>query len=400
MDSFTGGAYGPFSYHTQISGLVIGENVEVIPYGCFRGAKMELTELQIEKADIGYAAFDSSNVHIGRLYIGNEVSYLGTSSDEMNCFRGATIDFLHYNSNVIEPEWSTSSGSYGMFSRATIGELQIGEDVEVIPAFWFRNATLTQEELTLSCDFSYYSFYGENIKIGTLTLNGDMAEFHGAGGYNRAFSYATIGTVIYNLPFHYNSDFKTFFSKEVTEYHWLCVDYFDTTYGEKLYDEETGEYKVELFKTCSVCGYEEESSEALDGSYDVYLSLPVEISLSFDAEQKSYIGQEVLFAYGTLGNAYDGVRLTIDMNAESYGTAIMEENNYDISDCLYVGFSDGESAIFDTDQLLENAKFVNGEGTDNFHQEQINISVDGMAFVEGGAGEYQILIPLRFELVK
>ena len=470
LDRFKGTAYGPFSYNTTISGLVIGENVEVIPYGCFRGAKMELTELQIEKADIGYAAFDSSNIHIETLYIGKEVSYLGTSSNEMNCFQGATIDVLHYNSNVIQPEWSSSSGSYGMFSRASIGELQIGENVEVIPAFWFRNATLTQEELTLSCDFSYYSFYGENIKIGTLTLNGDMAEFHGAGGYNRAFSYATIGTVIYNLPctvfknttdspfyktnittfivgenvaymdyrllrgntitdcyvyavhgsedflsqsltesylptctnlhIHYNSDFKGFFSKEVTEYHWLCVDYFDTTYGEKLYDEETGEYKVELFKTCSVCGYEEESSEALDGSYDVYLSIPIEISLSFDVEQKAYIGQEILFAYGTLGNAYEGVRLAIDTNAESYGSARMGEDSYDISDYLSVGFGDGESAIFDANQLLENEKFVNGEGADNFYQEQMNISVDGMAFVEGGAGEYQISIPLRFELVK
>ena len=178
------------------------------------------------------------------------------------------------------------------------------------------------------------------------------------------------------------------------------MDYFDTTYGEKLYDEEIGEYKIELFKTCSVCGYEEESTETLDGSYDVYLSIPIEISLSFDVEQKAYIGQEMLFAYGTLGNAYEGVRLAIDTNTESYGTAIMGENSYDISDYLFIGFMDGESAIFDINQLLENAKFVNGEGADNLHQEQMNISVDGMAFVEGGAGEYQILIPLKFELVK
>ena len=78
----------------------------------------------------------------------------------------------------------------------------------------------------------------------------------------------------------------------------------------------------------------------------------------------------------------------------------MGENNYDISDYLLIGFGDGESAIFDTNQLFENAKYVSGEGSDNFHHEQMNISVDGIAFVEGGAGEYKISIPIRFELVK
>ena len=108
----------------------------------------------------------------------------------------------------------------------------------------------------------------------------------------------------------------------------------------------------------------------------------------------------MLFAYGTLGNACEGVSLTVDTNAEDYGTAIMGENSYDISDYLSIGFYDGESAIFDASQLLENAKYVNGEGTDSLHQEQMTVCVDGMAFVEGGAGEYRISIPLRFELVK
>ena len=370
MEKLSSSVYGPFSYETQINALTIGENVTVIPYGCFCDIEMELEELTLNNIAIGYQAFYGSNIHIGTLNIGNNVNYDGVVSNEINCFKAAKIDVLNYNSNVVEPEWSTNKNSYGMFTQSVIGQLNIGEDVKTIPAFWFRSAKLTQETLTLSCAWSPYSFYSSDIKIGTLTLNGELLELTHIDNNNMAFATTTIGTLIYNLPnavftstkatadrpftnakittfilgenveyidyrlldgnviancyiyavngseifcsqkltenylptctnlhIHYNSDFKAFFSKEVTEYHWLCVDYFDTSYGEKLYDEETGEYKIELFKTCKICGYKEETTEELDGSYDVYLSIPVEISLSFDAEQKSYIGQEMLFAY-------------------------------------------------------------------------------------------------------
>lgn len=473
METLSSSVYGPFSYETQINGLIIGENVKIIPYGCFREAEMELTELNLDNIAIGYAAFYGSNIHIKTLNIGNNVSYDGVVSNQMNCFKTAKIDILNYNSNAIEPEWSISKSSYGMFAQSNIGHLNIGEDVKTIPAFWFRSATLTQETLILSCAWSPYSFYSNKINIGTLTLNGDITELTHIDNNNLAFSTATIGTLVYNLsnavftstkatasgPFynakittfilgenveyidyrlfhgntltdcyiypvnvsetflsqsltesylpictnlyiHYNSDFKNFFSQEVTEYHWLCIDYFDTTYGDKLYDEQTGEYSVELLKTCSVCGYEEQSKEKLDGSYDVYLSIPVEISLHFDAEQKSYTGHEMIFAYGTLGNAYEGVSLSIDTEAEHYGTAIMEENIYDVSKYLSVGFSNGESITFDTNQLLENATHISEGNTDHVHQKQMTVSINGMAFIESGAGQYKISIPLRFELVK
>lgn len=473
METLSGSVYGPFSYETQINELTIGENVKVLPYGCFREAEVDLTELTLNNIAIGYATFYGDNIHIGTLNIGNNVSYDGVVSNQMNCFKTAKIDILNYNSNGIESEWSTSKSSYGMFAQSIIGQLNIGEDVKAIPAFWFRSATLTQENLTLSCAWSPYSFYSNKINIGTLTLNGDMKEFTHIDNNNSAFSTTTIGTLVYNLPnavftstkptasgpfynanittlilgenvtyldyrllrgntltdcyiypvnasetflsqsltesylpictnlhIHYNSDFKNFFSQEVTEYHWLCIDYFDTTYGEKIYDEQTDEYSIELLKTCSICGYEEQMKEELDGSYDVYLSIPIEISLHFDAEQKSYIGQEMIFAYGTLGNAYEGVSLSIDNETAYYGTAIMEENTYDISDYLSVGFVDGESAIFDTNQLLENATHISKGNTDHVHQKQMTVSINGMAFIESGAGEYKIPIPLRFELIK
>ena len=353
METLNSSVYGPFSYDTVIKGLVIGDNVKEIPYGCFRDANMDIEELTIENAAIGYMAFYGHDVNIGILNIGKNATYLGVISNQLKNFQYANIGTLNYNSSVVDPEWCTTTGGWGMFVYSNIGQLNIGEDVEIIPAFWFRNVVMDLESLTLSCGWSYYAFYSSDITIGTLTLNGDMEEINHVSYNNLAFSGNTIDTVIYDIPaavfnptktnaygafynanitnfilgehveyidsrllrgntvincyvypvkasesfleqtltagylptctnlhIHYNSEFKAFFSNAVTEYHWLCVDYFDTSYGDKVFDEETGEYVVEIFKTCSVCGYEETGTEELDNSYDVYLSIPVEILLS------------------------------------------------------------------------------------------------------------------------
>lgn len=464
--------YGAFAL-AKISGLSVGENVKLIPNGCFRNAYMDIEELTLDNLDIGYAAFYSSNIKIGTLNIGKGVNYTGVVSNRLNTFQNATIGTLNYNSNSVEPEWSTSTTSYGMFSLSTIGQLNIGEDVETIPASWFRSAALTQDELTLSCGWSYDSFCSDKISIGTLTLTGDMAEITHVNNNNMAFAGNKINTVIYDIPsavfasskssaygpffnaditnfvlserveyidyrllrdnqiencyvyavnasesykgqtlgaeylpvctnlhIHYNSAFKEFFSKEVTEYHWLCVDYFDTSYGEKFYDEETGTYSVEVFKTCSVCGYEENDVEELDSSYDIYISIPIEVPLAFDSEKKAYAGSGEVYAYGTLGNAYQGVRLVIDKNAESYGKAAMGEDTYDISSYLSVGFGDSEETVFETGVLNDNASCIADGQSDSIVKSQMEVSVSGIAFLESGAGDYKISIPLRFELVK
>lgn len=471
-DKLASSVYGAFS-NARINSLIISEQVKLIPHGCFRNAYMDIEELTLDNLALGYAAFYSSNIKIGTLNIGNGVNYTGVVSNRLNTFQNAAIGILNYNSNSVEPEWSTSTTSYGMFALSKIGQLNIGEDVKAIPVSWFRSAELTQEELKLSCGFSYGSFYSEKISIGTLTLTGDIAEITHANNNNMAFTGNKINTVIYDIPsavftapkssaygpffnanivnfvlserveyidyrllrdnqiencyvyavnasesykgqtlgatylpvcanlyIHYNSDFKSFFSKEVTEYHWLCVDYFDTSYGEKFYDEESGTYSVEVFKTCSVCGYEENDVEELDCSYDIYLSIPLEIPLTFNSEKKSYTGNGEVYAYGTLGNAYEGIRLVVEKNAESFGKAVMGENTYDISSYLFVGFGGSEETVFETNILSDNASFVTGGQKDAIVKSQMEISVNGIAFLESGAGEYQISIPLRFELVR
>lgn len=38
----------------------------------------------------------------------------------------------------------------------------------------------------------------------------------------------------------------------------------------------------------------------------------VKIPLTFDAEEEVYIGSEQIYAYGTLGNAYEGRKIVAD----------------------------------------------------------------------------------------
>ncbi|MDD7178398.1 MAG: leucine-rich repeat protein [Lachnospiraceae bacterium] len=472
METLSGSVYGPFSNRTVIKGLVIGEQVTVIPYGCFRNARMDIGELTITNAAIGYRSFYGSNINIGTLNIGKNVGWQGTVYDEMDCFYNAHIGTLNYNSNAVEPDWYTGLFGKGMFAYAYIGQLNIGEDVEIIPAYWFSSATLAQDTLTIPCGWSYRSFDSSSINVGTLVLNGDLEEISYAAKQNQGFGNMTADTVVYDIPsarvsasglyvgsifqntkvtnlvlgehveyfdvrlfrdmafqdcyiypvraadgyldqdfsvkiastaglhVHRNSDFTAYFDKGVSAYDWMCADHFEKAYGAKVYDEGSGTYAVEVFKTCSICGYEEASLEELDCTYDVYLSIPVGIDLTFDEQTKSFTGSAEIYAYGTLGNAYEGVRLWADRDMECYGKAVMGGGSYDISRFLSVGFSQGEAAVFPGKLLFENAAYVEAGEMEHVCREQMTVSVNALAFLESGAGDYEISISVRVELVE
>ena len=56
--ALTYSVYGPFSYNTKVKALYVGDNVKVIPHGCFKGTTMNLEKLTIENAAIGYDAME------------------------------------------------------------------------------------------------------------------------------------------------------------------------------------------------------------------------------------------------------------------------------------------------------------------------------------------------------
>ena len=165
LERFVANCYGPFSSSCVVRALSIDDTVTVIPHGCFKGASMDLDEVTIENAAIGYSAFYGSNIKIGTLNIGNGAGYTGVVSDQLNTFAYASIGTLNYNSNSVNPAWTTAVNASGMFTLAVIGQLNIGEDVETIPNCWFRNATLTQDVLTVPCGWGAYAFYGNRKNI-------------------------------------------------------------------------------------------------------------------------------------------------------------------------------------------------------------------------------------------
>lgn len=473
LDKFSGNCYGPFSSSCVVGEIVFDEGVTVIPYGCFKGAKLDLDVVTIENAAIGYGAFYGSGISIGQLNIGRNVSFVGMKSNQLSCFHSAKIGELNYNSNAAPVNWVTgTSAGFGMFSYAEISQLNIGEDVEVIPEYWFYVANIKQDELIIPCNWGTYAFASPDVEIGKLVLCGDFDSFYFRSGKNFGFASGTYGTVVYDIPsaklepdtvsayglfnsttvtdfivtervsyldnkilrnlnctncyvnavfaeegystqsfttsdlpvsenlfIHYNSDFKYLFETRATNKNWLCEDYFDKTYGDKFFNEETGTYDVTVYKSCSVCGYEEESVEELDASYDLFLSIPVGMALSFDSENKCYSGSACVYAYGRLGSAYDGVMLLADKESGQYGAAVMGEQVFDFSGYMSVGFgNDGEmeeSVRFDSGQISDNKAVLEGAADMQLFTSQMEVSIRGIAFAQGGAGEYQIQIPLK-----
>ncbi|MCI6243942.1 MAG: hypothetical protein MR646_11790 [Agathobacter sp.] len=138
---------------------------------------------------------------------------VGLISNQMNCFRSAKIQELNYNSNRAPVSWVTGVGSgAGMFAYADIGLLNIGEDVEVIPEYWFYSATMKQEELIVTYNWGPYAFNSSNIEIERLELCGDFEHFYSRSNRNYGFVGGKYGTVVYDIPFAtYDSDtFSTY----------------------------------------------------------------------------------------------------------------------------------------------------------------------------------------------
>lgn len=478
----TGSCYrGPFEECT-INGLEIGEQVEEISDYLFYNARMTVDELNLQNLKLGYRAFCSSNNTFTVLNVGENVTYsgigryTGTLAYSMCCFEKAKITTLNYNGSGTKPVWTTSAGAAGMFAKAVITQLNIGEDAEQIPAGWFRDAVMTQSELTIPCGWAGYAFYGSGIKIGRVNLIGNFAKLSYVGSYDYGFYNSTIGTLYYDLPelevslagsyttgpfsnakitnliigehvrylddaifknckfssclveavyasdnfksqtltagylptvtnltVHYNSDFKFYFSQKASSVEWECVNHLDEVSREKVYNEGKGQYELEILNRCTVCGYEIREVGELDETHEVYLSLPVGVDLIYDSVEGQYLGASEVYAYGRLGNAYSGIKLSVDSDAEGYGIAVKsgaELETFDVVRYFTVGFADAESVSFLPEELAENELVLENGEVAIPYKDVLYVSVDGMAFLEGGVGQYQIGIPIKLEFTR
>lgn len=365
------------SFNAPFKGCTVGllnisDDVASIPGYLFMNAKMTLENLVVKAESVGTYAFYGSDISIGELTIGENVSaFLTDLSGKSAAFGYNGITTLNYNATAAGMD-SPKTGTYGPFYYTDIVTLNIGENVTFLDSYFFRNNTFTNSSVyALTAD--------DNYKIQTLKN-----------------SYLPAST---NLTIHYNSNFKTYFDYDADSITWLCMDYLiQDGYGDVIYDEETGTYNVEVFKHCSVCGYSVTELEEADTSYELYLSIPLGISLHLDTEHLAYTGSDVVYAYGTLGNVYDGITISVDTDAKGFGTAQKGDDAVDMSEYFSVYIEGNADYVISADTLLENERIVGGASVQNLDMGEIEVSVDAVELLKNGLGIYEFTIPFTVEL--
>lgn len=370
---------GPFR-NAEITSFSVEENVSCIPDYLLYEAKAHADELDLNMPVIGAMAFMGENITIDSLTIGegveafSESAASSSSSLFLKQFSEAAIKNLSYH--AVNPDMGLDSWDgfyfYGPFYQAAVTNLTIGEEVVYLDRRMFAGNSF--ENCEVFAVKASESFLTQSLSEGNLPSCS-------------------------SLSIHYHSDFKKYFAAKAESIRWLCLDYLDTTYGNTMQNGETGEEEIEVLKTCRICGYEESSVEPLDVTYDIHLSLPVEISLGFQQEEKAFVGTEEIFAFGSLGNAYQGIRICPAKEDSSYGLAALGEQQMDFSSYLTVGFPVGEEVMFSAAELSENQKLWNQNRAEEISKTIMRVSVSGNAFLLYGEGTYHISIPIRVELV-
>lgn len=370
--SSTSNVKSPFM-RSEITILELSENVTSIPNYIFQDAEMTLDNLTIMAESVGASAFYSSYISIGELIITENVSAFVTDlSGKSLAFAYNTIDKVFYNATAAGMD-APKTGTYGLFRSADITTFSAGENVTFLDNYLLRSNAFT--------DCYVYAITTDDT--------------HKAQTFKTSYLPNSE-----NLYIHYNSELKTYFTDGAEHIEWLCKEYLiQDGYGDVLYDEETGTYNIEVFKHCSVCGYEMVEMEEADLTYELYLSIPVEITLTLDTEHMTYAGSENIYAYGRLGNAYTGIRISIDENAAGYGTARKGTETFDISDCLNMDISESMEYACSSAQLQENADFIQNNRTEECDSGELQVSVEAVKLLQNGIGTYEISVPLLIEII-
>ena len=370
--SSTSNVESPFM-SSEITILELSENVISIPNYIFQDAEMTLDSLTITADSVGASAFHSSDISIGELIIAENVSaFITDLSGKSLAFAYNTIDKVFYNATAAGMD-SPKTGTYGPFRSADINTFSIGENVTFLDNYLLRSNA-----------FKDCYVYG-------ITTN----DTHKAQTFKTSYLPDSE-----NLRIHYNSELKSYFADGAEHTEWLCMEYLiQDGYGDVLYDEESGTYNIEVFKHCSVCGYEVVELEEADLTYELYLSIPVEIALTLDAEHMTYTGSESIYAYGRLGNAYTGIRIHIDEDAKEYGNAQKGTEIFDISSSLSMDISGSKECAYTTAQLQENADFIGNNRIEECNTGEIQVSVGAVELLQNGIGTYEIPVPLFIEIM-
>ena len=138
-----------------------------------------------------------------------EESYYSTNLfHQFNQFSHANIGTLKLYTPDLQVnkkyEKSTSSDVFSGFYGATVGSLEIGSEVQVIPEYFLYCATMSMEELSIHTpEIGPCAFGGGKISFGTLTIGEEVTTFPesfystGIFHYWRQFANCSIGHLVY-----------------------------------------------------------------------------------------------------------------------------------------------------------------------------------------------------------
>lgn len=269
-----------------VSGITIGSQVTAIPEHLFCGIDYTADTLVFPGSltTVGAWAFCSDDISIGELTVGEHVESIGQMA-----FSVDQIGALNYNAVDAQIEGMTEAYNHRTsFYGATVGALQIGEQVKSLPDCLFYAMGLIQDTLILPDSVTYVGDYvlsrsgdyhtGETTMIGTLVIGENVAHIGKAAfGFN-TYKKAVVRTVQADVPprsdvdmelpicteieIHRGSPYYDYFAKSTQEGHitLLCED-FETTRGEEYYDAQKKAFVTPVTDACTVCGYGETSEE-------------------------------------------------------------------------------------------------------------------------------------------
>ena len=280
--------FSPFNLGS-VSSITFGDKVTVIPKCLLANISFTTDKLEIPESvtEIGANAFYGMGTQIGEVTIAENITTIGQEA-----FGLGSIGKLYYNAIDAEiPGMQVSLHHRNPFGRTDIGELYIGDKVKVLPDSMFFQIKLAQDELIIPDSVTYVGYdvlsYANDvyasgkITIGKLVIGENVAHIgraaFGAASFDKVVIYA-VETGNELLPYymevptcgsveiHRNSDCYDFFTKntEADNITLLCED-FETTYGDEYFDEDTSTFVTQVTDTCTVCGYEVESEESVDG---------------------------------------------------------------------------------------------------------------------------------------
>lgn len=157
---------------------------------------------------------------------------------------------------------------------------------------------------------------------------------------------------------------------------------------EEMVSNPTGEVKAE---------FEVDSDFAYEMGYDLIVSFPLNISLTYDSETEAFVGTDEVYAYGITGGD-TMVQVAINKEHSGYGRLLgPATERYDISSTVSETIDGEEKGTVSADDCYYNllaVKGMDGKSTEDISTMDLSVEVPADSFIPRYRGTYYTCVPL------